>query len=160
MHEVYGHSPAPVYKIDFGLLTLICYRQVLQHLVMPPSVSTLGQTGFESWQNVFNCCCVWTQRTRRLLTKTLLRVRGWWRHMRGCSDNESNPGCLHTPTNCFQLINGAEVRSRCVCVCVCVFVCEERARMAVDWAVWRVIFQTPLLLFRWILRGWCILASV
>lgn len=53
MHEIHGHSPAPVYKIDFGLLTLICYRQALQHLVMPPSVSTLGQTGFESWQSVF-----------------------------------------------------------------------------------------------------------
>lgn len=36
--------------------------------------------------------------------------------MRGCSDNESNPRCLHAPTNCFQLINGAEVRSRYVYV--------------------------------------------
>lgn len=118
MHEIHGHSPAPVYKIDFGLLTLKCYRWALQHLDMPPSVSTLGWTGFESWQNVFNWYCVWTQRTRGLLTKTLLEVQGRWQYVRGCSDNESNPGSLHTPTNCFQLINGAEVRSRCVCVCV------------------------------------------
>lgn len=75
-HEVHGHSNAPVYKIDFGLLTLICYHQALQHLVMLPSVSTLGQTGFESWQNVFKRCCVWTQRTQGLLTKTPLAVRG------------------------------------------------------------------------------------
>jgi len=70
VHEVHGHSP--VFKIDFGLLTLICRRRALQRSVMPPSVSTLGRPGFESRPSVFNGCCVWAQRTRGLPAQTLL----------------------------------------------------------------------------------------
>lgn len=120
MHEVHGHSSAPAKCIDLGTDWLRILTECVKLLL-----------------------CLNGENTKGFSLRHCSRFRRRWQHMRGCSDNESNLRCLHTPTNCFQLINGAEVRSRCACVCVC----EERARMTVGWSVLRVIFQTSLLLF-------------
>lgn len=117
MHEVRDYSLAPVYKTDFGLLTLIWYFQALQHLLMLPRVSTLRLSGLQSWQNVLNAAGLEHKGHKGFTPRHCSRFRERGQHKRSCADNESNRERLHTLTNCFQLINGAEVRSGCVWMC-------------------------------------------